>query len=207
MTATAVKTATRARLVEAARELFWEKGYEPTSLGEVVKRAKANPGSLYYFFKTKEELLLAVLDRYTELLWPQVMEPAFLAVDDPMVRIFAILEGYRQGLMATKFTHGCPIGNLALEVGDALPIAREKIAANFDGWVGWIKKCLEDAAELLPPEVDRGALARFVLTVMEGAVMQARAYRSLDPFDAAVEVLRDYLSRLVAEGQVIRRRR
>ena len=193
--------------MEAARELFWEKGYEPTSLGEVVKRAKANPGSLYYFFRTKEELLLAVLDRYSELLWPRVVEPAYKAVEDPVVRIFAILEGYRQGLIATKFTRGCPIGNLALEVGDSLPGAREKIAANFDGWVGWVRKCLDDAAEHLPPEVDRAALARFVLTVMEGAVMQARAYRSLEPFDSAVEVLRDYLSRLVAEGQLLRRRR
>ena len=207
MTTTAAKTATRARLVDAARELFWEKGYEATSLGEVSKRAKANPGSLYYFFKTKEELLLAVLDRYTELLWPRVMEPAFKAVGDPMVRIFAILEGYRQGLIATKFTHGCPIGNLALEVGDLLPSAREKIAANFDGWVGWVKKCLDDAAEHLPPEVDRAALARFVLTLMEGAVMQARVYRNLEAFDAAVEVLRDYLSRLVAQAELDRPRR
>lgn len=195
------------RLVEAARALFWEKGYEATSLGDVVKRAKANPGSLYYFFKTKEDLLLAVLDRYTELLWPAVVEPAFKAVDDPMVRIFAILEGYRQGLMTTEFARGCPIGSLSLEIGEALPRARGKIATNFDGWVGWVKKCLGDAGDQLPPETDRAALARFVLTVMEGAVMQARAYHSLEPFDSAVEVLRDYFSRLFVEGQAIRRRK
>ena len=185
--------------------MFWDKGYEATSLGDVVKRAKANPGSLYYFFKTKEDLLLAVLDRYTELLWPAVIEPAFKAVDDPMVRIFAILEGYRQALIKTDFARGCPIGSLSLEVGEAFPIARGKIAFNFDGWVGWIRKCLDDAADQLPPEMDRAALARFVLTVMEGAVMQARAYHSLDPFDSAVVALRDYFSRLVAEGQVTRK--
>lgn len=198
---------TKARIVEAARELFWERGYEATSLGDVVKRAKANPGSLYYFFRTKEELLLAVLDRYTELLWPAVMEPAFRAVEDPMVRIFAILEGYRQGLIATEFARGCPIGSLSLEVGEALPAAREKIAANFDSWAGWIKKCLEDAGDQLPPETDPAALARFVLTVMEGAMMQARAHHSLEPFDSAIEVLRDYFSRLFVEGQAIRKQR
>lgn len=183
--------------------MFWERGYEATSLGDVVKRAKANPGSLYYFFKTKEDLLLAVLDRYTELLWPAVVEPAFKAVDDPMVRIFAILEGYRQGLMATEFARGCPIGSLSLEIGEALPAGREKIATNFDGWVGWVRKCLDDAGDQLPPETDRAALARFALTVMEGAVMQARAYHSLEPFDSAVEVLRDYLARLVTEANVL----
>jgi TetR/AcrR family transcriptional regulator, transcriptional repressor for nem operon len=201
MPTAAGRTSTRLRLIDAARELFWDKGYEATSLGDVVKRAKANPGSLYYFFKSKEDLLLAVLDRYTELLWPMVVEPAFKAVDDPMVRVFAVLEGYRQGLMRTDFARGCPIGSLALEIGEASPKAREKIAANFDGWIGWIRKCLDDAADQLPPETDRRALARFVLTVMEGAVMQARAYHSLEPFDAAVKMLGDYLARLTTEAE------
>ena len=201
MTAAAhLATPTRNRLVEAGRELFWAQGYEATSLDDVVKRAKANPGSLYYFFKTKEELLLAVLDRYMDLLWPRVMEPAFRAVGDPVVRIFAILEGYRQGLIATGFTHGCPIGNLALEVGDALPRAREKLVINFDGWIGWVRKCLEDAGDRLPPDVDRQALARFILALMEGAVMQARVYRNLEPFDAVMANLRDYFARLLADA-------
>ena len=195
---------TRTRLVEAARELFWDCGYEATSLGDVVKRAKANPGSLYYFFKTKEDLLLAVLDRHTELLWPKAVEPAFKAVDDPMVRIFAILEGYRQTLLKSEFARGCPIGSLSLELGEALPSARAKIAAYFGSWVGWIRKCLDDAAEQLPLETDRAALAGFVQTVMEGAVMQARAYHSLEPFDSALGVLRDYLARLVAEREASR---
>ncbi len=199
-----IHSGTRARLVGAARELFWQRGYESTSLGDVVKRAKANPGSLYYFFKTKQDLLLAVLDAYTELLWPMVMAPAFQATDDPMVRIFAVLEGYRQGLMASDFARGCPIGSLSLEVGEALPDVRQKIAANFDGWVGWIRKCLEESAGRLPDDIDPDALARFILTVMEGAVMQARAYHSLKPFDSAVDILRDYLARLVAEAEVKR---
>lgn len=190
--------ATRLRLIQAARELFWEKGFQATSLGDVVKRAKANPGSLYYFFKTKEELLLAVLDGYKELLWPGVMEPAFKGAEDPIVRIFAILEGYRQGLMATNFARGCPIGSLSLEVAEALPAARQKIAENFDGWVGGIKKCLDEAADQLQPDTDTSALAHFVLTVMEGAVMQARAYHNLEPFESAVRFLGDYLARLMA---------
>lgn len=169
-----------------------------------MKRAKANPGSLYYFFKTKEELLLAVLDGYKELLWPAVMEPAFKGAEDPIVRIFAILEGYRQALIRTAFAKGCPIGSLSLEVSEAIPAARQKIIENFDGWVGWIKKCLEEAADQLPPDTDTSALAHFVLTIMEGAVMQSRAYHSLAPFDSAVDVLRDYFSRLVVEGRALR---
>lgn len=198
--ATQGRNSTRERLVEAARLLFWEKGYEPTSLAEVVQKAGAKTGSLYYFFHTKEQLLLAVLDKYVGMLWPAVIEPVFNHVTDPVERIFGILDGYRRGLEYTGFAGGCPIGNLALEVSDELPRACEKIAQNFAGWRGWIRKCLEDAADRLPINLNREQLAVFVLTVMEGAVMQSRADRSLEPFDASIAQLRDYFNRLLAEA-------
>jgi len=194
------QSSTKERVVEAARVLFWEKGFETTSLQDVTQKANVRAGSLYYVFRTKEELLLAVLDRYVDLLWPAVIEPAFAREPDPIERIFAILGGYRQGLILTGFAHGCPIGNLALEVSDEHPRAREKIARNFEGWRSWIRKCLEEAGGQLPSSVDRERLAIFVLTVMEGAVMQARAHHALEQFDASVAELRDYFNRLLAEG-------
>ena len=63
---------------------------------------------------------------------------------------------------------------------------------------GWVQKCLEEASERLPAEVNREQLAQFVLTVMEGGVMQARAHGSIAPFDASVAQLRDYFNRLLA---------
>jgi TetR/AcrR family transcriptional regulator, transcriptional repressor for nem operon len=192
---------TRGKLVEAARRLFWERGYEATSLQDVIGRARVKSGSLYYFFRTKEDLLLAVLDHYVDLLWTAVIEPAFGRTADPIERIFSILNGYREGLIYTGFTHGCPIGNLALEVSDEYPRAREKIARNFEGWRNWIRKCLDEASGRLPARIDGERMAMFILSVMEGAVMQARAQHSLDPFDASVEELRQYFNRLLAEGE------
>lgn len=196
----AAKVATRDRLIEAAQELFYLQGYEATAIAEVLEKADVNSGSLYHFFSGKVELLLAVLERYKEMLWPMVIEPAFERERDPLERIFAILEGYRQGLLHTVFTGGCPIGNLALEVGDHHPEAREKVAENFSGWCKWIERCLEEAGDRLPGGLDRSALAQFVLTVMEGAVMQARAHGSIAPFDASVEQLRAYFKLLEAQA-------
>lgn len=199
MAAPSTSRGTRDRLIEVAMELFYVQGYEATSVAEILQKAGANSGSLYYYFKSKEDLLLAVLEHYKELLWPMVIEPAFAGVADPVQRIFNVLEGYRRGLMLTVFTGGCPIGNLALEVGDHYPLARRKIAENFEGWCGWVRKCLDEAADRLPAEVDREQLARFILTVMEGGVMQARAHGSIAPFDACVAHLRDYLNRLLVD--------
>lgn len=188
---------TRDRIVAAARDLFHAQGYHGTSLAQIGEAAAARPGSLYYFFKSKEALLVAVLDSYRGLLYPEVLEPAWATTDDPIERIFAVLAGYRRMLAETGCAAGCPIGNLALELVDPAPAVREGLAVNFEGWCRGIERCLDAAADRLPADLDRRRLARFVLTVMEGGVVQARGARSIAPFDDAVEQLRDYFARLV----------
>ena len=131
---------------------------------------------------------------------PQVVQPVFDRVSDPIERIFGILDGYRRGLLMTNYQHGCPIGNLSLELADSHPAARQLLAVNFTGWRKAIEQCLAEAADRLPEPLDREQLALFVLTTMEGAVMLARAYQNIDPYDAAVTQLRDYFDRLLRDG-------
>ena len=77
----------------------------------------------------------AVLELYKERLWPEVVQPVFDRVSDPIERIFGILEGYRRLLEGTDYLRGCPIGNLALELAGSHPAARQLIAENFTGWL------------------------------------------------------------------------
>lgn len=189
----------RDKILEAAMELFYFHGYEATSISEIVKRAGVLSGSLYHFFKSKEDVLLAVLERYKEMLWAEIIEPVFGQTDDPLERVFGILENYRNGLEFTHCTGGCPIGNLALEVSDSHPQARGLIAENFAAWKGWVQKCFEDAKDRLAPGADPEQLATFVLTVMEGGVMQSRAMGSIKPFEASVAMLKDYIRRLAKD--------
>ncbi|HEY3132891.1 MAG TPA: TetR/AcrR family transcriptional regulator [Acidobacteriota bacterium] len=189
---------TRDRILQSAIDLFWEKGYANTGMAELLRRAKVNSGSFYYFFKSKEDLLLAVLDRYAEMLQPVLLVPVWKKTRDPVSRIFGLLARYRELILMTDCTYGCPIGRLALEIDPEQREVHKKIAMNFDGWADAVQSCLDDAGERLPPELDRRKLSRFVLTVMEGGVMQSRSHRSVKPFDMAVEQLRDYFSRIMS---------
>lgn len=191
---------TRARLLQAAMELFWEKGYGSTSIADILQRAGANSGSLYHFFPTKQDLLVAVLDQYMEGIGPMLLDPAWEGVDDPLERVFALLGRYREMLVETDCFYGCPIGSLALELHEPDPPVRERLATNFGNWVAAIERCLDDVGDRLPPDLDRRGLAQFVLTTMEGGVMQARTYRSLDPYDGSVAQLRAYFDLLLSKG-------
>jgi AcrR family transcriptional regulator len=184
------------RLVFAAMRLFAEKGYNSTSVADILREADANSGSLYHAFPTKQDLLLEVLRRYRDGIEPMLLEPAWQGVTDPIERIFALLAAYRGMLERTDCLYGCPIGSLALELHEPDPPVRELLAVNFDGWTEAIGACLTEGANRLPGGSDVKRLSRFVLTVMEGGVMQSRTHRSLDAFDACVESLRDYFNRL-----------
>ena len=190
---------TRERLLQAGMELFTTQGYGATSLAEVLQRAEVNSGSLYYFFKTKEDLLLAGLDYFKTLLYPIVMETPFNRTSDPIERIFAVLADYRARILQCNLEYECPIGKLALEVGRHSEPARVKIAENFAGWRAHIRQCLEDAADRLPLNVDFDGLAAFVLTTMEGAVMQARTHRDIAYYDTSISQLRSYFQYLLSE--------
>jgi TetR/AcrR family transcriptional regulator, transcriptional repressor for nem operon len=191
---------TRTRLVLAAMRLFWENGYNSTSIAEVLKTAKVNSGSLYYFFPGKADLLAAVLDMYHEGIRPMLLEPAWAGVSDPLERIFALLSRYRQSLVDTDCFYGCPIGSLALELHEPdLPV-RERLAKNFNAWIEAIAECLSQARARLPADQNLRELAQFVLTTMEGGVMQARTFRDIEYFDAAVRQLRNYFKCLQPAG-------
>lgn len=181
---------TRSRIIAAAMQLFWQKGYGSTSMADILGTAGVNSGSLYHFFPGKQDLLLAVLDAYHSGIHEMLLAPAWQGVADPIERIFALLGTYRAAIVQTGCMYGCPIGSLALEIHEPDPPVRERLAANFSAWTDAVQQCLADAGNRVPGHIDRRAFAEFVLTTMEGAVMLARTYRDVSYFDRAIEQLR-----------------
>lgn len=186
--------ATRDRIIRVALALFRDKGYQSTSIADILATAEANSGSLYHAFPSKQDLLVAVLDTYLAGIDRMLLEPAWRGTTEPIAKIFALLARYRQHLVDTDFLYGCPIGNLALELHEPDPPVRERLAANFSAWTAAVERCLAEAA--LQPRVDRKAVAALVLAVMEGAVMLARTHRDIAHFDRAVGELRRYVATL-----------
>jgi AcrR family transcriptional regulator len=187
---------TRSKIIEAAMELFWLKGYGSTSIADILSRTQLNSGSLYHFFPGKQDLLVAVLEAYRDGIGPMLLEPAWGGEPDAIERVFKLLALYRGLILQTECSYGCPIGSLALELHEADPAVRERLAQNFQAWVAAVRACFEAAAERFPPDTDFQALAEFVLTVMEGGVMQARTHRDVGYFDRNVAQLRAHIDML-----------
>ena len=181
---------TRQRIIYAAMELFWLKGYASTSIADILSRSQVNSGSLYYFFPGKQDVLIAVLEAYRDGINQMLLEPAWDGVKDPIEKVFALLGQYRRSIVDTECEYGCPIGSLALELHEPDSVVRELLAANFTAWVTAVEGCFREAADRFEAGTDLRALAEFTLNVMEGGVMQARTYRDVAYFDRAVAQLR-----------------
>ena len=186
----------REKIIHAAMELFWLKGYNSTSVADLLSRTQLNSGSLYHVFPSKQDVLIGVLEAYRDGIRDMLLEPAWSGVPDPIEKIFALLNRYRTMIVKTECTYGCPIGSLALELHEPDPQVRALLAENFANWTAAIEECLASAGARIPRGTDRAALAQFVLTTMEGGVMQARTHRDVAYFDRAVEQLRAHFELL-----------
>jgi len=197
----AVQQKTRDKIIHAAMKLFAAQGYQSTSVQAILVDAGVNAGSLYHFFPGKQDLLVAVLQTYRDNIDTMLLTPAWRGTKDPIERVFALLARYRGLIRRSDCAYGCPIGSLALELSEPDPEVRELLAANFSGWVDAVRECFDAAGERLPAGIDCAALAEFVLTTMEGAVMQARTHRDICYFDRAVGELRRYIGLLENEAR------
>ncbi len=184
---------TRDRILDAAVELFHRQGYADTSIAQIRDEAGVSSSSLYHFYPTKDALLMAVLDQYHDVIGPAILNEAFRGIDDPHERLFSLLGRYRGMLTATDFRYGCPIGNLALEVGPHHPEARSRVLACFNRWINAVAEVLAELPD--PPAAPRDT-ASFMLTVLEGAILQSISQHDLAPFDIAMAHLEQYLTGL-----------
>jgi AcrR family transcriptional regulator len=180
---------TRHRILSVAARLFEAQGFDGTAVSAILREADVNSGSLYHFFPSKEALLVSVLQGHLNSL-DSLLADASRATDQPLDKVFALLELYRGRLLVSGFSRGCPVGHLALDAGARHAEARAIVDSYFNGWVAGVRSWLDQAAGKLPAAVDREALAVTVLSTMQGGVMQARAAGAIDPFDASVNQLR-----------------
>ena len=187
------------RIARAALELFAEKGYGATSVAEILARAHVNAGSMYYYFKGKEDVLEAVLQRYLAGIDVMLLKPAWEGIEDPIERVFALLSSYGRALEQTNCRYGCPIGSLALEIKDPADPVRQLLVRNFEAWIEAVEQCFIEAKDVLPSGTDPYKLANFTLVTMEGGVMLSRTRRDTRAFESAVESLRDYIEHLTME--------
>ena len=163
-----VKQFDQDEVLDRAMMVFWERGYEATSIQDVVEATGLNRGSLYATFSDKKQLFLAVLARYANRVGTPLL--AELADPDPRRAIERMFAAILQRTSDPTQPRGCLITNTALEC----PRSGDDISRTIAAWVGQQESALyqvllrAQAEGALSRAHDCRALARFFVGVAQG---------------------------------------
>ncbi|MFG2356269.1 TetR/AcrR family transcriptional regulator [Streptomyces sp. NPDC048521] len=178
----------RERLVNAAVQVFHEQGVEKTTLGDIARTAEVPLGNVYYYFKTKDQLVEAAVDAHCDRLG--ALTARLDALPDPAARLKALVAGWvEQRETAARF--GCPFGTLATELDkrdDDLGQASAKVMRALLDWVE------SQFAQL--GRSDAPALAVELVAAYQGMSVLTHTLRDPDLMAAQGERLQSWIDRI-----------
>jgi AcrR family transcriptional regulator len=178
---------TRARIVEAAAQLIYERGVAGTTLDDVKAAAEVSGSQMYHYFPDKDELVQAVITHQADVIAGNQRQADLGSADG--------LRAWRDMVIAQARSEdgkgGCPLGSLAGQLAETDPHARALLASGFGQWQAAISdglRRLHDARHL-PDGTDPDALAVTLLATLQGGLLLAQVQRDTRPLETAVGTL------------------
>jgi len=171
---------TRERLLRAGERLFRAQGYSGTGLKQLAKEAGAPWSSMYHFFPGGKEQLGAEVVRYAGELYAAMIAKGFEAFADPADAVAAMFRGEAKILTESKFRNGCPVAGVTLDIASTVEALRGPCTVAFDLWIATIARGLAKGGMA---EKEAYALASYVLSSLEGAIVLSRAAKSVAPLE------------------------
>jgi TetR/AcrR family transcriptional repressor of nem operon len=181
---------TRRKILEAAAPIFNQRGYEGSSLNDLMEATGLKKGGIYRHFSSKEQLAAEAFDYSWEAAW----KARLLHVDEKANGI----ERLKQ-LIANFVDHrspvagGCPILNTATEADDGNLVLRSRVAKALRSWLSRLQNIVEQAQERGETRsgIDPKAVATLIVASLEGALMMSRLQRK----DEALRRIQSHLNR------------
>ncbi len=189
--------ATRDQILDVAGRLIQLRGYHATSLDDVLKASGVGKGNFYYYFKSKEDLGYAILDRMLQAFVERTLDPAFAdSVADPVVQIQEFLDRVLDNQRQRSCIGGCPMGNLASELSDVHEGFRQRLAGMFLQWRVTLGEVLARGRESgrLRSGLDPASAAEFLVAALEGAILLTKVTRDISVMERCVTELKQHLT-------------
>lgn len=185
---------TRQNLLEVAACLFHQKGYNGTSLSDILNKAEVSKGALYHHFSNKQELLYAVVD---ELFKNKLLERwgGVVNAEEPIEAIASIIDSLSLNATEDEMCSGCPVHNLLAELSSTDEGLRTRISAIFKEHQQIIQAGVELAIERgqAKPETDAKRVALFFMCSLNGMPQMVTSCQCRELFTELTAALADYI--------------
>ena len=184
-----IKTSVRTRLIEAAATLAHRRGFGNTRLADIAREAKVPPGNLYYYFKAKEEIGEAIVERRLSELQAKQEELGKVASPKERLSSFVSIWIDHREIMAQ---HGCPFGTFCSELNKEGGLLARKASRPFADMLTWVEAQFR---EFCSKGEARGH-AVHLLSALEGVTVLANSAKDSDLIKMEAKRLVDWIRSL-----------
>jgi TetR/AcrR family transcriptional repressor of nem operon len=186
---------TRNRIIETGAEIIHRKGFNHTGIQEILNAAGVPKGSFYNYFKSKDDFGLQIIDYFSAHFKRIAKETLEDTTVSPLNRIYGFLTAFMEYFESQNYAGGCPIGNLAQEMGDLSPAFRKKLSEAIDMMVDAYSRVLAAAQkdDKILKSLDIRDTASFIVAGWHGAIIQMKLTQSLAPLKNHRKFIFDYI--------------
>lgn len=176
---------TRDRLMQIGMEIVSERGFSATGIELVLKHAEVPKGSFYYYFKSKDDFGLAVIDSYAEYFAHRLQRIFQNASLTPMEQLSAFIDGGAAGLRKFEFRRGCLVGTMGQELSILSEEIRHRLETVIQQWEVCVEHCLRAALDRgqVRPTLEPATASRYFWIGWEGAILRAKLSQSIEPIE------------------------
>jgi len=180
-------------LLEKGMELLWSKGYNATSVNDIVKLAGIPKGSFYFYFDSKEDFTVRAIDKYFRLMFTPAQEILQNKSVSPKQRLLDFHE-YRVSVLKDEM--GCKMGCMACNLGSEMAEHNEKIRnailTNEQFVLGLITEVIQEAQDYgeISTAMRAKDLAAFMEDAGKGAMVSMKEMKSSYPIDNLMNMIR-----------------
>lgn len=174
---------TRTRIIAEGARIVREKGFNNAGIQEILHAANVPKGSFYFYFSSKEEFGLQLIDHHSSLTRKWMAKHLEAPSSTPLASMKAFFDDVMQYFEAQGCHVGCPVGNIAQEMADLNEAFRAKVKEAFIEMQNALARCLE-AARLcgeIDPKTDPYETADFILNSWEGALLRMKVQKDTQP--------------------------
>lgn len=187
------KEVTKNALLEAGTRIMLTKGYNNTGIQEVLESTGVPKGSFYYYFDSKEDFALQIIEHFDTTYADQLKGFLEDAALNPLERLRAYCTAGRKALKENQCRNGCLVGNLSQEMSDQSEVLRAKLEEVLSRWRNRFAACIKEGqeAKIISTAFDNVTLAEFFQSGWHGAIMRAKTTKTTVPLDAFMTLMFD----------------
>ena len=178
-----MKMNTKQKILQFGAEIIHRKGYNATGLQEILSAANVPKGSFYNHFKSKEDFGLQVVDFFTDFFAQFCNDILEDSNRSPLGRLELLLDRFMEFFDSKGYTCGCPVGNLAQELGDLSPVFQKKLSKAIDTMVDYYTMILSEAqaAGEISQDINAKEAANFIVASWHGALIRMKVSKGVGP--------------------------